>query len=214
VLQWYWLKFWHPTGRHVAPPLGCNSVTLNVEVARTVDCVWNVMTHAQKADFVFQRNGRVHLNRQGRQFSRLLAGELCTSACRFVLFVQACVLQSCDGYWLPIPFSCFPFTSPAVCYRVPWHFKRTLPPNVRGTRRSYTASQPKKSALWVCLLYFVKYLPGRKVFLFKLTSWMRLCFFLSSKKCLYDVPFLKWYLHFMLNVTSRLCWVYRCMEGN
>jgi len=30
-----------------------------------VDCVWNVMAHAQKPDFVFRRNGRVHLNRQG-----------------------------------------------------------------------------------------------------------------------------------------------------
>jgi hypothetical protein len=46
-----------------------------------VDCVWNAMAHAQKPDFVFRRNGQVHLNRQGRQFSRLLAGELCTSAC-------------------------------------------------------------------------------------------------------------------------------------
>ena len=36
--------------------------------------------HAQKPVFVFRRNGRVHLNRQGRQFSRLLAAELCASA--------------------------------------------------------------------------------------------------------------------------------------
>jgi hypothetical protein len=34
----------------------------------------------QKPDFVFRRNGRVHLNRRGRQFSRLLAAEVCTSA--------------------------------------------------------------------------------------------------------------------------------------
>jgi hypothetical protein len=34
----------------------------------------------------------------------------------FVLLVQACVLQSCDAYWLPTPFSCFPFTSPPVCH--------------------------------------------------------------------------------------------------
>ena len=47
-----------------------------------VDCVWNVMAHAQKPYFVLRRNGRVHLNRRGRQFSRLLAGELRTSACR------------------------------------------------------------------------------------------------------------------------------------
>ena len=45
-----------------------------------VDCIWNVMPHAQKPDFVFPRNGRVHLNGQGRQFSRLLAAEVCASA--------------------------------------------------------------------------------------------------------------------------------------
>jgi hypothetical protein len=44
-----------------------------------VDCVWNAMAHAQKPDFVFRRNDRVHLNRRGRQFSRLLAAELCGS---------------------------------------------------------------------------------------------------------------------------------------
>jgi hypothetical protein len=45
-----------------------------------VDCFWNVMAHAQKPDFVFRRNGRVHLNRRGRQFSRLLAAEVSASA--------------------------------------------------------------------------------------------------------------------------------------
>jgi len=45
-----------------------------------VDCVWNVMSHAQKPDFVFRRNGQVHLNRRGRQISRLLAAEVCASA--------------------------------------------------------------------------------------------------------------------------------------
>ena len=45
-----------------------------------VECVWNVMGHAQKPDFVFRRNGRVHLNQLGRQFSRLLAAEVCASA--------------------------------------------------------------------------------------------------------------------------------------
>jgi len=45
-----------------------------------LEASWNVMAHAQKPDFVFRRNGRVHLNRRGRQFSRLLAVELCASA--------------------------------------------------------------------------------------------------------------------------------------
>jgi len=45
-----------------------------------IDCVWNVMAHAQKPDFVFRRTGRVHLNRRGRQFNLLLADEVCASA--------------------------------------------------------------------------------------------------------------------------------------
>jgi len=38
------------------------------------------MAHAQKLDFVFRRNGRVHLNRLWPQFIRLLADEVCASA--------------------------------------------------------------------------------------------------------------------------------------
>ena len=53
------------------------------ELARAwnwVDCVWNVMEHAQEPDFVFRRNGRGHLNWQGHQFSRILTAEVCESA--------------------------------------------------------------------------------------------------------------------------------------
>jgi len=39
-----------------------------------------MMAHAQKPDFVFRRNGQVHLNLRGRQFSRLVAAEACASA--------------------------------------------------------------------------------------------------------------------------------------
>ena len=45
-----------------------------------VDCILNVMAHAQKPDFVFRRKGRVHLNRWGSQFSLLLAAEVRASA--------------------------------------------------------------------------------------------------------------------------------------
>jgi hypothetical protein len=38
------------------------------------------MAHAQKPDLVFQGNGRVHLNRRGSQFSRVLAVEESGSA--------------------------------------------------------------------------------------------------------------------------------------
>jgi len=81
------------------------------------------MAHALKPDFVFRLNERVYLNRQGRQFSRLLAVEVCASA---VVMPDT----SCSGvdeeYWLPTPFASFPFTSPPVRHRVPSHFNWTL----------------------------------------------------------------------------------------
>ena len=52
----------------------------NVPECYAVDYVWYVMAHAQKPHFVFRRKERAHLNRRGRQFSRLLAAEVCASA--------------------------------------------------------------------------------------------------------------------------------------
>jgi hypothetical protein len=53
---------------------------LSQHPAKVVEASWNVMAHAQKPDFVFRRNERVHLNRLGCQFGRLLAAELSASA--------------------------------------------------------------------------------------------------------------------------------------
>jgi hypothetical protein len=89
-----------------------------------IDRVWNVMAHAQKPDFVFRPNGRVHLNRRGRQFSRLLAAKACASA---VVMLDTPRSEVVWEYWLPTPFASFPFTSPPVRHRVPSGFKRNLP---------------------------------------------------------------------------------------
>ena len=80
---------------------------------------WNVMAHTQKPDFVFRRNGRVHLNRRGRQFSRLLAAEVCASA---VVMLDTPRSEVVWEYWLPTPFASFPFTSSTV----PSGFKLTI----------------------------------------------------------------------------------------
>ena len=58
------------------------AVCCYVLVCSVVEHVWNAMAHAQKPDLVFQRNGRVHLNRRGSQFSRLPAVGECGSAGR------------------------------------------------------------------------------------------------------------------------------------
>jgi len=56
----------------------CSSF-LPFAAVQLVEASWNVMAHAQKPYFFFRRNRRVHLNRRGRQFSRLLAAEVCIS---------------------------------------------------------------------------------------------------------------------------------------
>ena len=88
------------------------------------------MAHAQKPDFVFPRNGRVHLNRWGRQFSRLMAAEVCASA---VVMLNRPRSEVAWEYWLPTPFASFLFTSPPVRHRVPPGSERALP-KFRGKR--------------------------------------------------------------------------------
>jgi len=81
------------------------------------------MAQAQKPDFFFPRNGRVHLNRRGRQFSRLLAAEVCASA---LVMLHTPYSEVAWEYWLPTPFASFPFTSPRVRHRVPPGSERAL----------------------------------------------------------------------------------------
>jgi len=85
------------------------------------------MAHAQKPDFVFRRNERVHLNRRGRQFSRLLAAEMCASAA---------VMLDTPCSEVPTTFASFPFTSRPVRHRVPTHFNWSL----RDNRSTWTIS--------------------------------------------------------------------------
>ena len=78
---------------------------------KMVECVWNVMAHAQKPDFIFRWNGWVHLHRRGCQFRRLLAAEVCTSA---LLLLDVPRSEVVWEYWLPTPVVSFPFIFPPV----------------------------------------------------------------------------------------------------
>jgi len=83
------------------------------------------MTHAQKPDFVFRRNGRFPLNRRGRQFSSTIGSRgvrISGSNAGYNMF-----WGRVQDYWLPTPFASFPFTSLPVRHRVPSHFNRSLP---------------------------------------------------------------------------------------
>ena len=80
------------------------------------------MTHAQKPDLVFQRNGRVHLNWRGRQCSRLLEAEVCASAVVMVVMLDTpCSEVECmtTGYPLYSHVSpSLPLPCVTVCHQV------------------------------------------------------------------------------------------------
>jgi len=98
----------------------------NCWTSKSVDCVWNVMAYAQKPDFVFRRNGRFHLSRRERQFSRLLATEVCASAVVMLDTPRSEVVWRVLA--TPTPFASFSFTSsPVRHHRMPSHFNWTLP---------------------------------------------------------------------------------------
>jgi hypothetical protein len=81
------------------------------------------MAHAQKPDFVFRRKGRVHLNRQGSQFSRLLTSEVCASA---VIMLDTSCSEEVWRVLATYSIRQFPLHFPLVRHRVPSHFNWTL----------------------------------------------------------------------------------------
>ena len=89
------------------------------------------MAHAQKPDYVFPWNGRVHLNLWGHQFSRLLAAEVCASA---VVMLDKPRSEGVWEYWLPTPFASFPFIFPSVRHCVPPGSERALRPFTKISR--------------------------------------------------------------------------------
>jgi hypothetical protein len=87
------------------------------------DCVWNVMAHAQKSDFFFRLNVRVHLNRWVLQFSRLLAAQVCASA---VVMLDTPRSEVVCGVLATHSIRRFPLHFPSLRPRVPSGFKRTI----------------------------------------------------------------------------------------
>ena len=77
------------------------------------------MAYAQKPDFFFRRNGRVHLNRRGRQFSRLVCASavvMLDTSCSEVVW-RVLATHSIRQFLLYFP---------PVCHRVPSHFNCSL----------------------------------------------------------------------------------------
>jgi hypothetical protein len=98
------------------------------------------MAHAQKPDFVFRRNGRVRLSRRGRQFSRLLAAEVCASA---VVMLDAPCSEVVRRVLATHSIRQFPLHFPSRASRVPSQFNWTL-------RRDSHLQGPLLRLCWTC----------------------------------------------------------------
>jgi hypothetical protein len=88
------------------------------------------VAHAQKPDFVFRRNGRIHATRRGRQFNLLLtaevlgsAGSICTVLERLCSAVLRGMLDTHSIFLLP---PSFPLPRVAVCHVILIAFYRRL----------------------------------------------------------------------------------------
>ena len=90
---------------------------------------WNVVAHSQKPDFVFRRNGRVHLNRRGASVQSTTGSRgvrVSGSNAGYTMF-----RGSVKGIGYPLHSPVSPFTSPPVRHRVPSHFSWNLPEQLR-----------------------------------------------------------------------------------
>ena len=89
---------------------------------QAVDGVWNVMAHPQKTDFVFAtKRTSLFKSGGGRQFSRMLAAEVCSSG--LVILETPCS----EVVWSVLATHCiqqFPPSTPVR--RVPSHFNWSL----------------------------------------------------------------------------------------
>jgi hypothetical protein len=97
-----------------------------------VDCVWNVMARAQKPDFVFQRNGRVHLNRRGASFQSTTGSRgvrISGSNAGYTMFRDS---VKSTGYPLHSPVSAsFPLPCVTVCHHISTGLYKPSHPTVK-----------------------------------------------------------------------------------
>jgi hypothetical protein len=97
----------------------CVTVRFNIKKTVVSRPLWNVMAHAQKPDFVSRRNGRVHLNRRGLQFSRLLTADVCASAVAILVYTMFPGSVKSTDYPLHSPDSpSLPLPCVTVCHHV------------------------------------------------------------------------------------------------
>jgi len=98
LIWWYSLNLWY---LWIVLFLGCLAI-LSIMM---VKAIWNAMTHAQKPDFVFLRNGRVHLNQRGASVQSTTGSRGVRISCSNAGYNMFRGSVKCTGYPLYKPVS-------------------------------------------------------------------------------------------------------------
>ena len=116
----------------------------NLPTCSVVDCVWNVMAHAQKPDFVFRQNGRVHLNRQWASVHSTTSSRGVRISGSNAGYTMFRVSVKSTGYPLHSPvFPSLPLPCVTVCHHISTGLYRRRKPIRNGLHRVHPVIQKK-----------------------------------------------------------------------
>ena len=133
--------------------------------------VWNVLAYAQKPDLVFQRNGRVHLNRRGFSSVDYCAAEVCAS--EVVMLDTPCSEVQCKTTGYPLHshvYPSLPLPCVTVCHQVSTELYHIDPYVKIHVQIQYGYSKQS----WFCCPSTVNLGPGKQnVYELCLKEWIR-----------------------------------------
>jgi len=111
-----------------------NFFNILLSVFCLLDCVWNVMAHAQKPDFVFRaKRTSPFKSAGGRQFSRLLAAEVCGISGSNAGYTMFRGSVKGTGYPIHSPVSpSLPLPCVTVCHHISNSYYYTFQTNHKG----------------------------------------------------------------------------------
>jgi hypothetical protein len=113
LTDWFFVSFYC-----CRETLGYGCKKFLICVGNTVQYIWNVMANAQKPDFVFRRNGRVHLNRRRVSVQSTTGSQgvrISSSNAGYTMF-QGSV--KCTGYPFHSPVSLSLLPCVIVCHHI------------------------------------------------------------------------------------------------
>jgi len=138
---WWWWRKWARTG-YMQKIFTSSKTKLCSKHYRgrteLVQASWNLMAHAQKPDFVFRRNGRVHLNRRKASVQSTTGSQVLRNSGNNAGYTMFRGSVNSTGYPLHSPVSpSLPLPCVTVCHHISTGVYYQAVQNPRTSTRSY-----------------------------------------------------------------------------